>query len=129
MQSTSAYDGTYCLTVTFEIGSDPNSDQVLVQNRVKQRAGGAAGGSPGAGRGRSAPNRPSILEFVTLSSPDGQVRRAVYVDIMRRSTSSNELARLPGVGNVAGDGAGEYSMRIWLDPQAAAIPTGWCCKI
>ena len=35
MQSTSAYDGTYVLTVTFEIGSDPNMDQVLVQNRVQ----------------------------------------------------------------------------------------------
>src|SRR5271163_4923649 len=35
MQSTSAYDGTYVLTVTFEIGSDPNMNQVLVQNRVQ----------------------------------------------------------------------------------------------
>ena len=56
MESTSAYDGTYVLTVTFEIGTDPNMDQVLVQNRVQQCAGPAAAGGAGAGRRRSAPN-------------------------------------------------------------------------
>ena len=52
MQSTSAYDGTYNLTVTFEIGTDPNIDQVLVQNRVQNAHGPAAAGGAGARRQR-----------------------------------------------------------------------------
>ena len=50
MQSTSAADGTYTLTVTFDIGTDPNIDQVLVQNRVQSALGLAAAIGTGAGR-------------------------------------------------------------------------------
>ena len=116
MQSTSAYDGTYTLTVTFEIGSDPNSDQVLVQNRVNN----ALAQLPQAVQAQGVSIRaksPSILEFVTLSSPDGKYD-ALYLWNYATINLVNELARLPGVGNVLVMGAGEYSMRIWLDPQA-----------
>ena len=54
MQSTSARDGTYSLTVTFEIGTDLNFAQVLVQNRVSAAHGVAAAGGAGAGRDRAA---------------------------------------------------------------------------
>ena len=116
MQSTSAYDGTYTLTVTFEIGSDPNMDQVLVQNRVNN----ALAQLPQAVQAQGVAIRaksPSILEFVTLS-----IRRTASTtrSIMWNYATINlvnELARLPGVGNVTVMGAGEYSMRIWLDPQ------------
>ena len=115
MQSTSAYDGTYNLTVTFEIGSDPNFDQVLVQNRVQN----AMAQLPQAAQSQGVSIRaksPSILLFVTLDSPDGQYD-ALYLWNYATINLVNELARLPGVGNVTVMGAGEYSMRIWLDPQ------------
>ena len=115
MQSTSAYDGTYVLTVTFAIGSDPNMDQVLVQNRVQN----AMAQLPQAVQSQGVAIRAkssSILEFVTLSSPD-KSRDALFMWNYATINLVNELARLPGVGNVKVMGAGEYSMRIWMDPN------------
>jgi HAE1 family hydrophobic/amphiphilic exporter-1 len=115
MESTSAYDGTYTLTVSFEIGSDPNMDQVLVQNRVQNAMAQLPQSVQTQGvsiRAKSA----SILEFVTLDSPDGRYD-ALYLWNYATINLVNELSRLPGVGNVTVMGAGEYSMRIWLDPQ------------
>jgi len=115
MQSTSAYDGTYVLTVTFEIGSDPNFDQVLVQNRVQNAMAQLPQATQAQGVSIRAKS-PSILEFVTLDSPDGQFD-ALYLWNYATINLVNELARLPGVGNVTVMGAGQYSMRIWMDPQ------------
>jgi hydrophobic/amphiphilic exporter-1 (mainly G- bacteria), HAE1 family len=115
MESTSAYDGTYNLTVSFEIGSDPNMDQVLVQNRVQNAMAQLPQSVQSQGvsiRAKSA----SILEFVTLDSPDGRYD-ALYLWNYATINLVNELARLPGVGNVTVMGAGQYSMRIWMDPQ------------
>ena len=115
MESTSAYDGTYNLTVSFEIGSDPNMDQVLVQNRVQN----AMAQLPEAVQKQGVSIRAkssSILEFVTLDSPDGQYD-ALYLWNYATINLVNELSRLPGVANVTVMGAGEYSMRIWMDPQ------------
>ena len=87
MQSTSAYDGTYMLTVTFEIGTDPNMDQVLVQNRVQQRAGPAAAGGAGAGRRdpREIPVDPGIRHAVVART--ASTTRSIC-GITRRSTWS-----------------------------------------
>jgi hydrophobic/amphiphilic exporter-1 (mainly G- bacteria), HAE1 family len=115
MQSTSAYDGTYVLTVTFEIGSDPNMDQVLVQNRVQNAMAQLPQAAQAQGVSIHAKS-PSILEFVTLDSPDGS-RDALFMWNYATINLVNELARLPGVGNVTVMGAGQYSMRIWMDPQ------------
>jgi hydrophobic/amphiphilic exporter-1 (mainly G- bacteria), HAE1 family len=115
MQSTSAYDGTYVLTVTFDIGTDPNMNQVLVQNRVNNALAQLPQAAQAQGvaiRAKSA----SILLFVTLDSPDGS-RDSLFMWNYATINLVNELARLPGVGNVAVMGAGEYSMRIWMDPQ------------
>jgi hydrophobic/amphiphilic exporter-1 (mainly G- bacteria), HAE1 family len=115
MQSTSAYDGTYTLTVSFDIGSDPNMDQVLVQNRVQNAMAQLPEAAQAQGvsiRAKSA----SILEFVTLNSPDNS-RDALFLWNYATINLVNDLARLPGVGNVTVMGAGEYSMRIWMDPQ------------
>jgi HAE1 family hydrophobic/amphiphilic exporter-1 len=115
MESTSAYDGTYVLTVSFEIGSDPNMDQVLVQNRVQN----AMAQLPQAAQAQGVAIRAkssSILEFVTLDSPD-KSRDALFLWNYATINLVNELARLPGVGGVTVMGAGEYSMRIWMDPQ------------
>ncbi|HEY1386157.1 MAG TPA: efflux RND transporter permease subunit, partial [Dongiaceae bacterium] len=115
MQSTSAYDGTYVLTVSFDIGSDPNMDQVLVQNRVQNAMAQLPQAVQSQGvaiRAKSA----SILEFVTLASPDAS-HDALFMWNYATINLVNELARLPGVGNVTVMGAGEYSMRIWMDPE------------
>src|SRR5499433_3661011 len=115
MESTSAYDGTYNLTVSFEIGSDPNMDQVQVQNRVNNALAQLPQSVQAQGVAIRA-KAPSILEFVTLDSPDGQYD-ALYLWNYATINLVNELSRLPGVANVTVMGAGEYSMRIWMDPQ------------
>lgn len=115
MQSTSASDGSYTLTVTFEIGTDPDTAQVLVQNRVQIAL--ASLPNPVQAQGVTIEKKStSILEFVTLNSPDGQYD-GLYLSNYATINLVNELSRLPGVGNVKVIGAGEYSMRIWMDPE------------
>jgi HAE1 family hydrophobic/amphiphilic exporter-1 len=114
MQSTSASDGTYSLVITFEIGTDPDFAQVLVQNRVA--AAMAALPQPVQIQGVVAQKRStSILQFVTLSSDDGRYD-SLFLANYGIINVQNELARLPGVGNVSVFGAGQYAMRLWLDP-------------
>ena len=115
MQSTSAADGTYSLTVTFAIGTDPDIDQVLVQNRVQIAL--ASLPQPVQAQGVSVQKKnTAILQIVTLNAPDGQYD-GLYMSNYATINLTNELARLPGVGSVKVFGAGEYSMRIWMDPQ------------
>jgi HAE1 family hydrophobic/amphiphilic exporter-1 len=115
MQSTSAADGTYSLTVTFEIGTDPDIDQVLVQNRVQM----ALASLPQSVQTQGVTvqkKSTALLQIVTLDSPKGQYD-SLYMSNYATINLVNELARLPGVGNVKVFGAGTYSMRIWMDPQ------------
>ena len=58
----------------------------------------------------------AILQIVTLSSPDGRFD-SLFLRNYATINLQDEIARLPGVGNVTIFGAGQYSMRIWLDPQ------------
>src|ERR1700691_590648 len=115
MQSTSASDGSYTLTVTFKIGTDLDNAQVLVQNRVASALSQLP--TPVQAQGVTVQKRSTaILLFVTLTAPDGRydsLYLANYATIKLR----DELARLPGVGNVNVFGAGQYSMRVWLDPE------------
>ncbi len=115
MQSYSAADGSYTLTVTFKIGTDLNFAQILVQNRVSS----ALSSLPQAvqTQGVTVQKRSTaILLFVTLSSTDSQ-RDSLYLSNYATINLKDELARLPGVGNVTVFGAGQYSMRLWLDPE------------
>jgi HAE1 family hydrophobic/amphiphilic exporter-1 len=115
MQSTSASDGSYTLTVTFAIGTDPDFAQVLVQNRVAI----AMASLPQAVQVQGVTTQKkstSILQFVTLSSPDGRYD-SLFLANYGVINLQNELARLNGVGNVNVFGAGEYAMRVWLDPN------------
>jgi len=115
MQSYSGADGTYKLTVTFKIGTDLNFAQVLVQNRVSS----ALASLPDAVQNQGVTvqkQSTSILMFVTLGSPDGRYD-SLYLSNYATIKLKDELARLPGVGNVTVFGAGQYSMRIWLDPE------------
>ncbi|GGF66550.1 transporter [Azorhizobium oxalatiphilum] len=115
MQSWSASDGTYTLVVTFAIGTDPNMAQVLVQNRVSI----ALASLPSSVQQQGVTvlqKGTSILEFVALTSPDGKYD-GLYLSNYAIINIQNELARLPGIGNVLVFGAGEYAMRVWLDPD------------
>ncbi|WP_298882673.1 multidrug efflux RND transporter permease subunit [uncultured Bradyrhizobium sp.] len=115
MQSYSGSDGTYTLTVTFKIGTDLNFAQVLVQNRVSS----ALSQLPQSVQNQGVTvqkKSTSILLFVTLTSPDSRFD-SLYLSNYATINIRDELSRLPGVGNVTVFGAGQYSMRIWLDPN------------
>ncbi|WP_407150074.1 efflux RND transporter permease subunit [Bradyrhizobium sp. ORS 86] len=115
MQSYSGADGTYTLTVTFKIGTDLNFAQVLVQNRVSS----ALSQLPSAvqNQGVTVQKRStSILLFVTLTSPN-KTYDSLFLANYATINIRDELSRLPGVGNVTVFGAGQYSMRVWLDPN------------
>ena len=115
MQSTSASDGSYTLTVTFKIGTNLDNAQILVQNRVAS----ALSSLPQAvqAQGVTVQKRSTaILLFVTLTSPDGRYD-SLYLANYATINLKDELSRLPGVGNVNVFGAGQYSMRVWLDPE------------
>ncbi|WP_238120877.1 MULTISPECIES: efflux RND transporter permease subunit [unclassified Xanthobacter] len=114
MQSWAASDGTYTLVVTFAIGTDPNMAQVLVQNRVNI----ALASLPTAVQTQGVTilqKGTSILEFVTLTSPDGRYD-GLYLNNYGIINIQNELARVEGVGNVAIFGTGTYALRVWMDP-------------
>src|SRR3989440_887302 len=115
MQSTSTSDGTYTLIVTFRIGTDLNFAQVLVQNRVS--AALSALPDPVQKQGVNVQKQSTaILSFVTLTSPDRRFD-SLYLANYATIRLKDELARLPGVGNVVIFGAGQYSIRVWLDPE------------
>jgi HAE1 family hydrophobic/amphiphilic exporter-1 len=115
MQSTSAPDGTYSLIVTFQIGTDPNIDQVLVQNRVQLAL--ASLPEPVQAQGVSVQKKnTAILQIVTLDSPNGKFD-SLYMSNYATINLVDVLARLPGVGAVKVFGSGTYSMRVWMDPE------------
>jgi hydrophobe/amphiphile efflux-1 (HAE1) family protein len=118
MTSQSTMDGTLALTVTFKIGTDVDKAQVQVQNRVAQalprlpeevRALGVS----------TLKSTPAFLMVVHLTSPDGRYD-SLYLRNYATLNIRDTLARLPGMGDVRVFGAGDYSMRVWLDPQKLA---------
>src|ERR1700724_90907 len=110
MQSYSGADGTYSLIVTFDIGTDLNFAQVLVQNRVSSALSQLP--TPVQNQGVTVQQKStSILEIVTLTSPDNRYD-SLYLSNYATINLVNELARLPGVGNVNVFGVGQYSLRI-----------------
>ena len=115
MQSTSASDGTYTLTVTFQIGTNLDFAQVLVQNKVAS----VLASLPTAvqAQGVTVQKRSTaILQIITLVGNKGQYS-SLYLSNYATINLVNELSRLPGVGNVNVFGAGQYAMRVWLDPN------------
>ena len=115
MQSTSTNDGNYTLTVTFKVGTDLDFAQVLVQNRVAA----AIASLPAAVQTNGVVTRKkstAILEIVTLTSADARYD-SLFLNNYASIRMRDVLARLPGVGDVTVFGIGQYSMRVWLDPQ------------
>ncbi len=114
MQSYATSDGTYSLIVTFETGTDLNTAQVLVQNRVSS----ALASLPQSVQAQGVvvqKKSTAILQIITLTSPDERYD-SLYLSNYGNIKLKDELSRLPGVGNVNVFGAGQYSMRIWLNP-------------
>lgn len=114
MQSTSSSNGSYSLTVTFEVGTDLNDAQVLVQNRVAlaEPLLPTEVREQGISVKKQSTN---ILVVVSLTSPDGEFD-SLYLSNYANLRLRDELSRVDGVGEVTVSGIGAYSMRIWVDP-------------
>jgi hydrophobe/amphiphile efflux-1 (HAE1) family protein len=118
MGSQSTGDGNLTITVTFQVGSDLNIAQMLTQNRVQDALSRLPEDVQRLGvQVRKA--IPSILLAVHVYSPD-KSRDTLYLSNYATLHIKDVLARLPGVGDVQFQGAREYAMRIWLDPDKAA---------
>ncbi len=115
MSSVSASDGSYTLTVTFDIGTDLDKANILVQNRVTLAEPKLPEEVKREGINTKKKSS-TILVFVSLFSPDGRFDKLYmsnYATIRIRDT----LSRIPGVGDVVAYPASDYSMRIWLNPR------------
>ena len=120
MSSNSSSNGTYSLTVTFEVGTDLNMAMVKVQNRVAL----AEPTLPTAVKqqGVSVVSQSSnIILFLALTSNDPQRYDALYLTNYANLNIVDEISRIDGVGGVQAFGAGTYSMRVWLDPEKMQI--------
>ncbi|HKP61870.1 MAG TPA: multidrug efflux RND transporter permease subunit [Polyangiales bacterium] len=118
MKSVAGSDGVLAVTVTFEPGVDPDAAQVQVQNRVNQ----ALPRLPEDVRRQGVTTQkqsPNLTMVVHLISPDARYD-TVYLRNYATLKIKDEIARLPGVGQAFLWGAGDYAMRIWIDPQKAA---------
>ena len=118
MQSTNANDGTMQLTVTFDIDTKPNIDQVNVQNRVAQAQPNLPTDVAQYGLTyRKITGIPMML--VSLFSPQ-QSYDALFLANYANINVVDALYRVPGVGEVRIFGAGDYAMRIWVQPDRLA---------
>ncbi|MGP2994782.1 multidrug efflux RND transporter permease subunit SdeB [Serratia marcescens] len=118
MKSVAGSDGVLVTTVTFRPGTDPDQAQVQVQNRVAQ----AEARLPEDVRRQGITTQkqsPALTLVVHLVSPSGKYD-SLYLRNYATLKVKDERARLPGVGQVQIFGAGEYAMRIWLDPNKVA---------
>ncbi|HVJ56170.1 MAG TPA: multidrug efflux RND transporter permease subunit [Aliidongia sp.] len=118
MSSQSTGDGNLTVTVTFRIGTDLNVAQMLTQNRVQDALPRLPEDVQRLGV-QVRKSTPSILLAVHLYSPD-KSRDTLYLSNYATLHIKDALARLQGVGDVKFQGAREYAMRIWLDPDKAA---------
>lgn len=118
LSSQASTDGVVSITVTFKLGTNPDLAQQLVQNRVAQ----------------ATPRLPDVVRQLGIttvkSSPDLTMVVHIYSPNNRYDTNylrnyallnvKDQISRLPGIGQVALFGAGDYAMRVWLDPNKMA---------
>jgi HAE1 family hydrophobic/amphiphilic exporter-1 len=115
MQSTSGADGSYTLTVTFKLGTDPDINTVNVQNRVSLAEPQLP--QEVTRQGLTVKKVSSaLLQVIQLYSPK-QTYDALYLSNYATINVLDALARIEGVGQVNLFGPLEYSMRVWLDPD------------
>jgi hydrophobe/amphiphile efflux-1 (HAE1) family protein len=118
MTSSSTADGTMSLTITFALGTDLDTAQVLVQNRVAI----AEARLPEQVRRLGVVTQkssPDLMMVVHLESPDDSLDQ-LYISNYALLQIRDVLARIEGIGSITVFGAREYSMRIWLDPDRLA---------
>ncbi len=115
MSSLATADGLMTLTVTFGLGTDLDRATVLVQNRVQQTLPKLPAEVQQLGV-VTEKSSPDLTMVVHLVSPD-QRYDMLYLSNYATLRVRDELARLDGVGQAQVFGAGEYSMRVWLDPE------------
>ena len=118
MSSQSGNDGSYSLSVTFDVGTDLNTALVMVQNRVTlampllptdvQRQGITI-----------RKKTPDVLQIVSFTSPDGRYGN-IYLSNLALISVRDELLRVDGVSDINMLGERDYSIRVWLDPQKLA---------
>ena len=111
-------DGSLTVTVTFRIGTNPEIAETAVQNRINR----ALPRLPdivrqiGVTTEKSSPNLTMVVHLV---SPDNS-RDALYLRNYAQLNVRDEVLRIPGAGSVILFGAGDYAMRVWLDPEKVA---------
>jgi HAE1 family hydrophobic/amphiphilic exporter-1 len=118
MLSTNGNDGTMQLSVTFDVATDPNIDQVNVQNRIAQ----AQPNLPPDVNTFGLTLRKSIgfpVMIISLSSPKNTYD-ALFLANYANINIIDALYRVPGIGEVRLFGAGDYAMRIWVKPDRLA---------
>jgi multidrug efflux pump len=118
MSSNSGNDGSYSLTVTFEIGTNLNAALVMVQNRVQL----ALPVLPTAVQQQGITVRkrtPDMLLIINFNSPDDRYDN-VYLSNFATVNVRDQLLRVDGVSDITVFGQRDYSMRLWLDPQKLA---------
>ncbi len=118
MSSQSGNDGSYSLSVTFEIGTDLNTALVMVQNRIAL----AMPQLPTEVQLQGITIRkktPDILQVISFISPDGRYDD-IYLSNFATINIRDELLRVDGVSDINVFGQRDYSIRVWLDPQKLA---------
>jgi multidrug efflux pump len=118
MQAQANSDGNMTLTVFFKLGVDPDKAQQLVQNRVSQALPRLPDDVQRLGV-TTAKSSPTLTLVVHLISPDNRYDMT-YLRNYAVLNVKDRLARISGVGDVQLWGSGDYSMRVWLDPQKVA---------
>ncbi|SAL82406.1 hydrophobe/amphiphile efflux-1 (HAE1) family protein [Caballeronia choica] len=118
MQSQANSDGNLNITVTFKLGTDPDKAQQLVQNRVSQALPRLPQDVQLLGV-TTIKSSPTLTMVVHLNSPNGRYDMT-YLRNYALINVKDRLERIAGVGQVQLWGSGDYSMRIWLDPQKVA---------
>ncbi|NOQ63478.1 MAG: multidrug efflux RND transporter permease subunit [Methyloprofundus sp.] len=115
MSSTSAGDGSYTLTTTFEVGTDLDMAQVMVQNRVALATPNLPEevNRQGVSTKKKSAN---IILFIALTSPNGTFDE-LYLSNYATLNILDQLSRIKGVGDVSIFPPSDYSMRIWLNPE------------
>ena len=118
MKSNSGSDGSYALTVSFEVGSDPDLNTVNVMNRVNQATSQLP--SEVQRLGVTVKKQSSaLLQVIAVHSPNG-TRDELFLTNFATITLLDRLSRVPGVGQASLFGAQEYAMRVWLDLERLA---------
>ncbi|QSN63756.1 MULTISPECIES: efflux RND transporter permease subunit [unclassified Caballeronia] len=118
MQSQANSDGNLTTTVTFKLGTDPDKNTQLVQNRVNQALPRLPQDVQRLGV-TTIKSSPTLTMVVHLNSPNGRYDMT-YLRNYALINVKDRLERIAGVGEVQLWGSGDYSMRVWLDPQKVA---------